>query len=305
MITGAAQMDGAILVVSATHGLTQQTREQIRIAARVNVPALFVYLNDVDPTRNEVQLDGIESELKRLTSVAGFQDIEVPMIRGSALAALEGRDEAIGDVPIRELMRELDEKIPEQIHPRDQPFLMAIEDVFSISGQGATATGRIEQGLVKAGDEIEIVGLSKTLKRVCGGVMMFRKSLDQGEPGDNVGIVLEDTKRDEIERGQVLCAPGSITPHTRFEAEAFFLTEKEGGRHSPVPANYRAQFYFRTTDVSGDVELLNGTLTVSPGDTCGMNVQLVAPIAMQEGQRFAIREGGRTVGAGVIVAIFE
>lgn len=305
MITGAAQMDGAILVVSSADGAMPQTREHILLARQVGVPAIVVFMNKVDQVEDEELLELVEMELRELLSDYEFPGDDIPFVKGSALAALEGRDPAIGAERIVELMDAVDEYIPEPERPKDRPFLMPIEDVFSISGRGTVVTGRIEQGIVNVGEEIEIVGIRDTQKTTCTGVEMFRKLLDQGEAGDNVGILLRGTKRDEVERGQVLAKPGSITPHTKFEAEAYILTKDEGGRHTPFFANYRPQFYFRTTDVTGSVELPAGTEMVMPGDNINFNVELIAPIAMNEGLRFAIREGGRTVGAGVVSKIIK
>ena len=305
MITGAAQMDGAILVVNAADGPMPQTREHILLARQVGVPALVVYLNKVDQVDDEELLELVEMEVRELLSSYDFPGDDIPIVKGSALAALEGRDEEIGANSIMELMKAVDEYIPQPDRPRDQSFLMPIEDVFSISGRGTVVTGRIERGIVNVGDEIEIVGIKDTLKTTCTGVEMFRKLLDQGEAGDNVGVLLRGTKREEVERGQVLAAPGSITPHTRFNCEAYILTKEEGGRHTPFFTNYRPQFYFRTTDVTGTVDLPEGTEMVMPGDNITMVVNLIAPIAMDEGLRFAIREGGRTVGAGVVTSIIE
>ncbi|MFV0321480.1 MAG: elongation factor Tu [Alphaproteobacteria bacterium] len=305
MITGAAQMDGAILVVSSADGAMPQTREHILLARQVGVPAIVVFMNKVDQVEDEELLELVEMELRELLSDYEFPGDDIPFIKGSALAALEGRDAAIGEDRIVELMDAVDDYIPEPERPKDRPFLMPIEDVFSISGRGTVVTGRIEQGVVKVGEEIAIVGIRPTAKTTCTGVEMFRKLLDQGEAGDNVGILLRGTKRDEVERGQVLAKPGSITPHTKFEAEAYILTKEEGGRHTPFFANYRPQFYFRTTDVTGSVELPAGTEMVMPGDNISFNVTLIAPIAMDEGLRFAIREGGRTVGAGVVSKVIE
>ncbi len=305
MITGAAQMDGAILVVSSADGAMPQTREHILLARQVGVPAIVVFMNKVDQVEDEELLELVEMELRELLSDYEFPGDDIPFIKGSALAALEGRDPEIGAERIIELMAAVDDYIPEPDRPKDRPYLMPIEDVFSISGRGTVVTGRIEQGVVNVGEEIEIVGIRATTKTTCTGVEMFRKLLDQGEAGDNVGILLRGTKRDDVERGQVLAKPGSITPHTKFEAEAYILTKEEGGRHTPFFANYRPQFYFRTTDVTGSVELPAGTEMVMPGDNISFNVELIAPIAMNEGLRFAIREGGRTVGAGVVSKIVE
>jgi elongation factor Tu len=305
MITGAAQMDGAILVVSAADGPMPQTREHILLARQVGVPAIVVYMNKVDQVDDPELLDLVELEVRELLSSYQFPGDDIPIIRGSALAALEGRDEEIGKKSIGELMDAVDAAIPQPERPKDRPFLMPVEDVFSISGRGTVATGRIERGVVKVGDEVEIVGLKPTMKTVVTGVEMFRKLLDSGEAGDNVGCLLRGTKREEIERGQVLAAPGSITPHTKFKAEAYILTKEEGGRHTPFFTNYRPQFYFRTTDVTGVVQLPEGTEMVMPGDNVTMEIELIAPIAMDEGLRFAIREGGRTVGAGVVASIIK
>src|ERR1700757_4235669 len=305
MITGAAQMDGAILVVSAADGPMPQTREHILLARQVGVPALVVFMNKVDMVDDEELLDLVEMEVRELLSSYECPGDDIPIVKGSALAAVEGRGPAIGEDRILELMTQVDAYTPQPERPIDQPFLMPVEDVFSISGRGTVVTGRIEKGIVKVGDEVEIVGLRDSQKTVCTGVEMFRKLLDQGQAGDNVGVLLRGTKREEIERGQVLCKPGSITPHTKFLAEAYILTKEEGGRHTPFFTNYRPQFYFRTTDVTGTVQLPEGTEMVMPGDNVSMEVELIAPIAMDEGLRFAIREGGRTVGSGVVSAIIE
>ncbi len=305
MITGAAQMDGAILVVSAADGPMPQTREHILLARQVGVPALVVYMNKVDMVDDEEILELVELEVRELLSVYEFPGDDIPVIQGSALAALEDGDATTGRDSVMELMNAVDEYVPQPERPKDQPFLMPIEDVFSISGRGTVVTGRIERGVVKVGDNVGIVGIRETTKTVCTGVEMFRKLLDQGEAGDNVGVLLRGTKRDEVERGQVLAEPGTITPHTRFEAETYILTKNEGGRHTPFFSNYRPQFYFRTTDVTGTIELPEGTEMVMPGDNVMMKVDLMAPIAMDEGLRFAIREGGRTVGAGVVAKIVE
>ena len=305
MITGAAQMDGGILVVNAADGPMPQTREHILLARQVGVPALVVYMNKVDQVDDEELLELVEMEIRELLSSYDFPGDDIPIIKGSALAALEGRDEEIGANSIMELMKAVDEYIPQPERPVDQPFLMPIEDVFSISGRGTVVTGRVESGIVNTGDEIEIIGVKATQKTICTGVEMFRKLLDQGLAGDNIGVLLRGTKREEVERGQVLAKPGSITPHTKFSCEAYILNKDEGGRHTPFFANYRPQFYFRTTDVTGTVELAEGTEMVMPGDNISMNVTLIAPIAMDEGLRFAIREGGRTVGAGVVAKIIE
>ena len=303
MITGAAQMDGAILVCSAADGPMPQTREHILLARQVGVPALVVYMNKVDQVDDEELLELVEMEIRELLSSYDFPGDDIPIVKGSALAALEGRDDEIGKNSILELMKAVDDYIPQPERPKDQPFLMPIEDVFSISGRGTVVTGRIESGVVKVGEEIEIVGLKDTMKTTCTGVEMFRKLLDSGEAGDNVGVLLRGTKREEVERGQVLAKPGSITPHTKFTAEAYILTKEEGGRHTPFFTNYRPQFYFRTTDVTGMVSLPEGVEMVMPGDNISMEVELIAPIAMDEGLRFAIREGGRTVGAGVVAKV--
>ncbi|HCP00407.1 MAG TPA: elongation factor Tu [Rhodospirillaceae bacterium] len=305
MITGAAQMDGAILVVNAADGPMPQTREHILLARQVGVPALVVYLNKVDQVDDEELLELVEMEVRELLSSYDFPGDDIPIVKGSALAALEGRDEEIGANSIKELMEQVDAYVPQPERPKDQPFLMPIEDVFSISGRGTVVTGRIERGVVNVGDEIEIVGIKDTQTTTCTGVEMFRKLLDQGEAGDNVGVLLRGTKREEVERGQVLAAPGSITPHTKFNCEAYILTKEEGGRHTPFFTNYRPQFYFRTTDVTGTCDLPDGTEMVMPGDNITMVVNLIAPIAMDDGLRFAIREGGRTVGAGVVTSIIE
>ena len=306
MITGAAQMDGAILVVNAADGPMPQTREHILLARQVGVPALVVFLNKVDQVDDEELLELVEMEVRELLSSYEFPGDDIPIIKGSALAALEGKDDEIGKNAIEELMKAVDTYIPTPDRPKDKPFLMPIEDVFSISGRGTVVTGRIEQGVVNVGDEIEIVGIKDTQTTTCTGVEMFRKLLDTGEAGDNVGVLLRGTKREEVERGQVLCKPGSITPHTKFTAEAYILSKDEGGRHTPFFTNYRPQFYFRTTDVTGEVKLPEGTEMVMPGDNVNnIEVTLIAPIAMDEGLRFAIREGGRTVGAGVVSKIIE
>ncbi len=305
MITGAAQMDGAILVVSAADGPMPQTREHILLARQVGVPAIVVYLNKVDQVDDEELLELVELEVRELLSSYEFPGDDIPIVKGSALAALEGRDDETGAATIVELMEQVDSYVPQPDRPKDQPFLMPIEDVFSISGRGTVVTGRVEAGVVNVGDEIEIVGIKETTKTVCTGVEMFRKLLDQGEAGDNIGVLLRGTKREEVERGQVLAAPGSITPHTKFTAEAYILTKEEGGRHTPFFTNYRPQFYFRTTDVTGTVALPDGTEMVMPGDNISMTVELIQPIAMDQGLRFAIREGGRTVGAGVVASIIE
>jgi len=305
MITGAAQMDGAILVVSAADGPMPQTREHILLARQVGVPAIVVFMNKVDQVDDPELLELVELEIRELLSSYDFPGDDIPIVKGSALKALEGDEGEAGKQAILSLMEQVDAYIPQPERPKDKPFLMPIEDVFSISGRGTVVTGRVERGIVKVGDEIEIVGIKDTTKTVCTGVEMFRKLLDQGEAGDNVGVLLRGTKREDVERGQVLAAPGSITPHTKFEAEAYILTKEEGGRHTPFFTNYRPQFYFRTTDVTGQVQLPDGTEMVMPGDNVTMKVELIAPIAMDEGLRFAIREGGRTVGAGVVSKIVE
>ncbi len=305
MITGAAQMDGAILVVSAADGPMPQTREHILLARQVGVPYILVYMNKADQVDDEELLELVEMEIRELLDSYDFPGDDTPIITGSALKALEGDTSDIGVPSILKLLDALDSYIPVPERPVDQPFLMPIEDVFSISGRGTVVTGRIERGVVKVGDEIEIVGIKDTAKTTCTGVEMFRKLLDSGEAGDNVGVLLRGTKREEVERGQVLCVPGSITPHTKFEAEVYVLSKDEGGRHTPFFSNYRPQFYFRTTDVTGAVDLPEGVEMVMPGDNIKMTVSLIAPIAMEEGLRFAIREGGRTVGAGVVSKIIE
>ena len=305
MITGAAQMDGAILVVSAADGPMPQTREHILLARQVGVPALVVFMNKVDMVDDEELLELVELEVRELLSSYQFPGDDIPIVKGSALAAVENSNPAIGEQKILELMAEVDRYIPQPDRPIDLPFLMPVEDVFSISGRGTVVTGRIERGIVKVGDEIEIVGIRAVQKTTCTGVEMFRKLLDQGQAGDNVGVLLRGTKREDVERGQVLCKPGSITPHTNFIAEAYILTKEEGGRHTPFFTNYRPQFYFRTTDVTGVCTLPEGTEMVMPGDSVTMDVTLIVPIAMEEKLRFAIREGGRTVGAGVVASIVE
>ena len=305
MITGAAQMDGGILVVNAADGPMLQTREHILLARQVGVPALVVFLNKVDQVDDEELLELVEMEIRELLSEYEFPGDDIPIVKGSALAALEGRDDEIGKNQIVELMKAVDEYVPEPQRALDMPFLMPVEDVFSISGRGTVVTGRVERGVIKVGEEIEIVGIRETQKTTCTGVEMFRKLLDQGEAGDNIGALLRGVGREEVQRGQVLAAPGSITPHTKFKGEAYILTKDEGGRHTPFFTNYRPQFYFRTTDVTGVVTLDAGTEMVMPGDNITMNVELIAPIAMDEGLRFAIREGGRTVGAGVVATIVE
>src|ERR671939_598451 len=305
MITGAAQMDGAILVVSAADGPMPQTREHILLARQVGVPSLVVYMNKIDMVDDPELLDLVELEVRELLSSYDFPGDDIPVVRGSALFALEGRNPEIGHASVVALMAAVDDYIPQPERAKDRPFLMPIEDVFTISGRGTVVTGRVERGIVKVGDEVEIVGLRPTAKTVATGVEMFRKLLDQGEAGDNIGVLLRGTKREEVERGQVLAAPGSITPHTHFQCEAYVLTKEEGGRHTPFFANYRPQFYFRTTDVTGTVTLPEGTEMVMPGDNITMEVELLVPIAMDEGLRFAIREGGRTVGAGVVAKILK
>ena len=303
MITGAAQMDGAILVVSAADGPMPQTREHILLARQVGVPAIVVFLNKVDMVDDEELLELVELEVRELLTKYGFPGDDIPIVKGSGLAALEGRDDAVGKERVLELMAAVDAYIPQPERAVDLPFLMPIEDVFSISGRGTVVTGRVERGMVKVGEEVEIVGIKPTVKTTCTGVEMFSKLLDQGQAGDNVGILLRGTKRDDVERGQVLCKPGSITPHTKFKGEVYILTKEEGGRHTPFFSNYRPQFYFRTTDVTGSIKLPEGTEMVMPGDNVAMEVDLIAPIAMEKGLRFAIREGGRTVGAGVVADI--
>jgi len=303
MITGAAQMDGAILVVSAADGPMPQTREHILLARQVGVPALVVYLNKIDLVDDPELVELVEMELRELLSFYEFPGDDIPIIKGSALCALEGTKPELGHDSILELMKAVDAYIPQPERATDRPFLMPIEDVFSISGRGTVVTGRIERGIIKVGEEVEIVGLKPTVKTVVTGVEMFRKLLDQGEAGDNIGALLRGTKREDVERGQVLAKPGSITPHTKFKAEAYILTKEEGGRHTPFFTNYRPQFYFRTTDVTGVVQLPEGTEMVMPGDNVAMDVELIAPIAMDAQLRFAIREGGRTVGAGVVASI--
>ncbi|NYS26923.1 elongation factor Tu [Rhodobacteraceae bacterium 2376] len=305
MITGAAQMDGAILVVNAADGPMPQTREHILLGRQVGIPYMVVYMNKVDQVDDEELLELVEMEVRELLSSYDYPGDDIPIVKGSALAAMEGRDPEIGENSIRELLKAVDEYIPTPARPVDQPFLMPIEDVFSISGRGTVVTGRVERGVINVGDEIEIVGIRDTKKTTCTGVEMFRKLLDRGEAGDNIGALLRGIGREDVERGQVLCKPKSVTPHTKFEAEAYILTKEEGGRHTPFFANYRPQFYFRTTDVTGTVQLPEGTEMVMPGDNLKFNVELIAPIAMEEKLRFAIREGGRTVGAGVVSKIIE
>jgi elongation factor Tu len=305
MITGAAQMDGAILVVSAADGPMPQTREHILLARQVGVPALVVYMNKVDMVDDPELLELVELEVRELLSKYDFPGDEIPVVKGSATCALNDEKPEIGKNSVLELMKAVDAYIPQPDRPKDQPFLMPVEDVFSISGRGTVVTGRIERGVIKVGEEVEIVGLKETQKTTVTGVEMFRKLLDQGEAGDNVGCLLRGIDRDKVERGQVLCKPGSVKPHTKFKAEAYILTKEEGGRHTPFFTNYRPQFYFRTTDVTGVVQLPEGTEMVMPGDNVTMTVELIVPIAMEEKLRFAIREGGRTVGAGVVAQIIE
>jgi len=305
MITGAAQMDGAILVVSAADGPMPQTREHILLARQVGVPALVVFLNKVDQVDDPELLELVELEVRELLTSYEFPGDDIPIIKGSALAAIEVGDAAIGHDAVLELMRNVDEYIPTPDRPKDQPFLLAIEDVFSISGRGTVVTGRIERGVIKVGEEVEIVGIKPTQKTTVTGVEMFRKLLDSGEAGDNIGALIRGIEREQVERGQVLCKPGTVTPHTKFTAEAYILTKDEGGRHTPFFTNYRPQFYFRTTDVTGVVTLPEGTEMVMPGDNVEINVELIVPIAMDERLRFAIREGGRTVGSGVVTKIIE
>ncbi len=305
MITGAAQMDGAILVVSATDGAMPQTKEHILLARQVGVPALVVYVNKVDQVDDKELIDLVEMELRELLNKYEFPGDTTPIIKGSALAALEGKDDEVGKNSILELMKGVDEHIPQPDRPKDKPFQMPVEDVFSISGRGTVVTGRIEQGVVNVGDEIEILGIRESQKTVCTGVEMFRKILDSGEAGDNVGVLLRGTKREEVERGQVLAKPGSIKPHTKFKAVTYILNKDEGGRHTPFFSNYRPQFYFRTTDVTGTIKLPEGTEMVMPGDDVTMEVTLLSPIAMDKDVKFAIREGGRTVGSGVVSEVTE
>ena len=305
MITGAAQMDGAILVVSAADGPMPQTREHILLARQVGVPSMVVFMNKVDMVDDAELLELVEMEIRELLSKYDFPGDDIPIIKGSALAALEGKTPEIGEEAVRALLKAVDDYIPQPERPVDRPFLMPVEDVFSISGRGTVVTGRVEQGIVKVGEEIEIVGIRATQKTTVTGVEMFRKLLDSGQAGDNIGALLRGTKREDVERGQVLCKPGSINPHTEFEAEAYILSKDEGGRHTPFFNNYRPQFYFRTTDVTGEVILPQGTEMIMPGDNAKINVKLIAPIAMSEGLRFAIREGGRTVGAGVVAKILK
>ena len=303
MITGAAQMDGAILVVSATDGPMPQTREHILLARQVGVPSIVVYLNKIDQVKDKELVDLVVEEIRELLTSYKFPGSKIPIIKGSALNAVEGKDEATGKNSIIELMKAIDEHIPQPIRPKDKPFLMPVEDVFSISGRGTVATGRVEQGVVKTGEELEIVGIKETKKTVCTGVEMFRKILDTGEAGDNIGALLRGIERTDIERGQVLAKPGSVTPHTEFEAQAYILKKEEGGRHTPFFTKYRPQFFFRTTDVTGEVTLPSGTEMIMPGDDSKFNVKLITPIAMNEKLNFAIREGGKTVGAGVVTKI--
>ena len=305
MITGAAQMDGAILVVNAADGPMPQTREHILLARQVGVPAIVVYMNKVDQVDDKELIDLVEVEIRELLSSYEFPGDKIPIVKGSALAAVEGKNDEIGKNSIIDLMKAVDESIPQPDRPKDKPFLMPVEDVFSISGRGTVVTGRIEQGIVKVGDELEILGIKDVQKTTCTGVEMFRKLLDSGEAGDNVGVLLRGTKREEVERGQVLAIPGSIKPHTKFKAEAYVLKKEEGGRHTPFFSNYRPQFYFRTTDVTGTIKLPEGTEMVMPGDNIAMDVELLSPIAMDKGLKFAIREGGKTVGAGVVAEIKE
>ncbi|GGL07453.1 elongation factor Tu [Caulobacter rhizosphaerae] len=305
MITGAAQMDGAILVVSAADGPMPQTREHILLARQVGVPALVVYMNKVDLVDDAELLELVEMEVRELLSSYDFPGDDIPITKGSAKVAIDGGDATIGEGSILELMKTVDAYIPQPDRPVDLPFLMPVEDVFSISGRGTVVTGRVERGIVKVGEEVEIVGIRPVQKTTCTGVEMFRKLLDQGQAGDNVGVLLRGTKREDVERGQVLCKPGSITPHTKFVAEAYILTKEEGGRHTPFFTNYRPQFYFRTTDVTGIIKLREGVEMIMPGDNAELDVELITPIAMEEKLRFAIREGGRTVGAGVVAKIVE
>ena len=305
MITGAAQMDGAILVVSAADGPMPQTREHILLARQVGVPAIVVFMNKCDMVDDPELLDLVELEVRELLSSYQFPGDDIPIVRGSALCALEDKQPELGEQAVLKLMAEVDKYIPQPERPKDRPFLMPIEDVFSISGRGTVVTGRVERGVVKVGEEVEIVGIRATTKTTVTGVEMFRKLLDQGEAGDNIGALLRGTKREDVERGQVLAKPGTITPHTKFKAETYILTKEEGGRHTPFFSNYRPQFYFRTTDVTGQVVLPEGTEMVMPGDNISIEVHLIAPIAMDEGLRFAIREGGRTVGAGVVTKVVK
>jgi len=305
MITGAAQMDGAILVVSAVDGPMPQTKEHILLARQVGVPAIVVYLNKVDQVKDKELVDLVVEEVREILTKYKFPGDKIPIIKGSALNAVEGKDEATGKNSILELLKAIDENIPQPTRPKDKPFLMPVEDVFSISGRGTVATGRVEQGVVKTGEELEIIGIKETKKTVCTGVEMFRKILDTGEAGDNIGALLRGIEREDIERGQVLAKPGSVTPHTEFEAQAYILKKEEGGRHTPFFTKYRPQFYFRTTDVTGEVTLPSGTEMIMPGDDSKFTVKLITPIAMNEKLNFAIREGGKTVGAGVVTKILE
>ena len=305
MITGAAQMDGAILVVSAADGPMPQTREHILLANQVGVKSIVVYLNKIDQVEDKELVGLVEEEIRELLTSYKFPGNKIPIIKGSALAAVEGTDEATGKNSILELMKAIDEHIPQPDRPKDKPFLMPVEDIFTISGRGTVATGRVEQGVVKTGGELEIVGIRETRKTVCTGVEMFRKILDTGEAGDNIGVLLRGVERTDVERGQVLAQPGSVTPHTKFEAQAYILKKEEGGRHTPFFSKYRPQFYFRTTDVTGEVELAKGTEMVMPGDDAKFTVKLITPIAMKDKLNFAIREGGKTVGAGVVIKILE
>jgi len=305
MITGAAQMDGAILVVNAADGPMPQTREHILLAKQVGVPALVVYLNKIDTVKDKELVDLVVEEIRELLTSYKFPGDKIPIIKGSALNAVEGKDDATGKNSILELLKAIDDHIPQPTRPKDKPFLMPVEDVFTISGRGTVVTGRVEQGVVKTGEEVEIVGIRETKKSVCTGVEMFRKILDTGEAGDNIGVLLRGIERTDVERGQVLCKPGSVTPHTKFEAQAYVLKKEEGGRHTPFFTKYRPQFYFRTTDVTGEVELPSGTEMVMPGDDAKFTVKLITPIAMNEKLNFAIREGGKTVGAGVVTKILE
>jgi translation elongation factor 1A (EF-1A/EF-Tu) len=305
MITGAAQMDGAILVVSAADGPMPQTREHILLARQVGVPAIVVFMNKCDMVDDPELLELVELEVRELLSKYQFPGDKIPIIKGSALMALDGKDPKLGHDAILELMKAVDEYIPQPERPKDLPFLMPVEDVFSISGRGTVCTGRVERGIIKVGEEVEIVGIRPTIKSTCTGVEMFRKLLDQGQAGDNIGALLRGVDRNGVERGQILCKPGSVKPHKKFKAEAYILTKEEGGRHTPFFTNYRPQFYFRTTDVTGIVTLPEGTEMVMPGDNVTVDVELIVPIAMEEKLRFAIREGGRTVGAGIVASIIE
>ncbi len=305
MITGAAQMDGAILVVSAVDGPMPQTKEHILLARQVGVPAMVVYLNKIDKVKDKELVGLVEEEIREILTKYKFPGDKIPIIKGSALNVIEGKDEATGKNSILELLKAIDENIPQAVRPKDKPFLMPVEDIFTISGRGTVATGRVEQGVVKTGEELEIVGIRETKKTVCTGVEMFRKILDTGEAGDNIGVLLRGVERSDVERGQVLAKPGSVTPHTKFEGQAVILTKDEGGRHTPFFSKYRPQFYFRTTDVTGEVELAKGTEMVMPGDDAKFTVKLITPIAMNEKLNFAIREGGKTVGAGVVTKILE